>query len=144
MIRPPFRLAPILAAIVMPLLPLLLGSCRDEEAEARKRLVGTYTREIDGRPKTNFYARQDLTMTPDGRWRRTTQIEARGMPQDSPPDSGTFRIQGVTLILRSLVEPGGVPYKFTIAGDTLFNANATAVHALTGYDIGEETYVRTR
>ena len=128
----------------MTVLPLLLASCRDEEAEARKQLVGTYTREIDARPKTNFYARLDLTMTPDGRWRRTTHIEARGMPQESPADSGTFRIQGVTLILRSLVEPDGAPYKFTIAGDTLFTANAAQVHAITGYDIGEETYVRSR
>ena len=142
MIRRSFRLTPLVAACAV--MSLLLASCRDEEGEARKRLAGTYTREIDARPKTDFYARQDLTVTLDGRWLRTTRIEARGMPQDSPPDSGTYRIQGVTVLLRSLVEPGGVPYKFTIAGDTLFSANATTVHAITGYDIGEETYVRTR
>jgi hypothetical protein len=63
---------------------------------------------------------------------------------ESPPDSGTFRIQGVTLVLRSLAYPGGVPYRFTISGDTLFNANATQVQAVTGYDIGEEKYTRVR
>ena len=132
------------AAAALIAMPILIGACRDEEAEARERLVGSYERILDGRPQTDFYARQLLTMTPDGRWKRTAHIESRGMPQESPPDSGTFRIQGVTLILRSLAYPGGVPFRFTISGDTLFNANATQVQAVTGYDVGEEIYTRTR
>jgi hypothetical protein len=123
--------------------PLLLASCRDEEAEARERLVGSYERVLDGGEKGRWRVRQVLTVKPDGRWMRTAHIETARGPEDSPPDSGTFRIQGVTLVLRSLVQPG-VPFKYTIGGDTLFNANATAVHAVTGYDIGEETYIRVR
>jgi len=131
--------------IVAALLALaVVSACRDEEAKARERLVGSYERVLDGRPQTTFYARQLLTVTPDGRWKRTTEIEAPGMPTESPPDSGTYRIQGVTLVMRSLVEPGGVPYRYTISGDTLFNANATEVQRVTGYDIGEETYTRVR
>jgi hypothetical protein len=140
--RPASRAALALAATIA--LPLAVAACRDEEGEARKQLVGSYERILDGRPRTAFYARQLLTITPDGRWKRTTEIESRGMPQESPPDSGTFRIQGVTLVLRSLAYPGGVPYRFTISGDTLFNANATQVQAVTGYDIGEEKYTRVR
>ena len=125
-------------------LPLLLTSCRDEEAEARERLVGTYERVLDGGPKGMWHVRQVLTVKPDGRWLRTAHIRSANRTEDSPPDSGTFRIQGVTLVLRSLVEPGGVPFRYTIAGDTLFNTNATAVHAITGHDIGDEIYTRVR
>src|SRR5689334_6245798 len=91
-----------LALIMMAALPIAVAACRDAEAETREQLAGSYERVIDGRPKSAFYARQLLTVTPDGRWKRTTEIQAQGMPQESPPDSGTFRIQGVTLILRSL------------------------------------------
>ncbi|HUQ81447.1 MAG TPA: hypothetical protein VM076_09930 [Gemmatimonadaceae bacterium] len=124
--------------------PLLVASCRNEEDEARERLVGSYERVLDSGVKGGWHVRQVLTMTPNGRWLRTVHSESARGPEDSPPDSGTFRIQGVTLILRSLVEPGGAPYRYTIAGDTLYNANASAVHAVTGYDIGEETYTRVR
>jgi len=124
--------------------PLLLASCRDEEAKARERLVGSYERVLDGGEKGQWHVRQLLTMKADGQWLRTTHMETARGAEDSPPDSGTFRIQGVTLILRSLVQPGGMPFKYTIGGDTLFNANATVAHAVTGYDIGEETYIRVR
>ena len=58
-------------------------------------------------------------------------------------DSGTFRIQGVTLVLQSVIEPGE-PMRYTIGSDTLFNANAAKLKARTGYDIGEEALVRVR
>jgi|SRR5687768_6441593 len=130
-------------ALSMIMLPFMLTACDDEEAKARKRIVADYVREIDGRPRTAFYARQVLTLRPDSRWTRTTTIETRGTTEESPADSGTFRIQGVTLVLRSLVQPG-VPMNFTIGGDSLFSANAAKVQALTGYDIGEEVFVRAR
>ena len=109
----------------------------------RTRIAADYDLIYDGRPKTPFYARQVLSLRTNSTWKQTTHLEIRGETTDSPPDSGTFRVQGVTLVLRSLVAPGA-PVKYTISGDTLYNANATQVQALTGYDIGERTFVRVR
>jgi hypothetical protein len=130
-------------AIATATLPLLLAACEDEEEKTRKRIVADYVREIDMRPRTPIYVRQVLTLRPDSRWTRITTIERSGTTEDTPADSGTFRIQGVTLVLRSLVS-GGEPRRFTIGGDSLFSGNAAQVHALTGHDIGEEIFVRTR
>lgn len=130
----------IIAALAM---PIVMSACQDAEAKTRKRIAADYAMEYDGRPTTPFYVRQVLTLRPDGRWVRTSHSEIQGTVTDSPHDSGTFRIQGVTLVLRSLVE-AGEPLRYTIGGDSLFNANATRVKAITGYDIGEETLVRVR
>ena len=130
-------------AIVALAIPLVTSACEDAEAKTRKRIAADYAIEYDGRPTTPFYVRQVLSLRPDGRWVKTSHSEIQGTVTDSPPDSGTFRIQGVTLVLRSLVEPGE-PRRYTIGGDSLFNANATKVKAITGYDIGEETLVRVR
>src|SRR4029078_6604240 len=124
-------------------IPLMLTACEGEEAKTRKRIAADYAIEFDGRPQTDFYVRQVLSLRPDGNWVKTSHSEITGNVTDSPSDSGTFRIQGVTLVLRSRVEPGE-PRRYTVSGDTLFNANATKVKAITGYDIGEETLVRVR
>jgi len=122
----------------------MLAACEGEEDKARKRLAGSYVRKMDGGPVGRWHVRQVLTLRPDGQWLKTTQVESSRGQEDSPPDSGTYRVQGVTLALRSLVEPGGVPYRFTVNGDSLFSANATPVKALTGYDLAEEIFVRSR
>jgi hypothetical protein len=49
----------------------------------------------------------------------------------------------VNLDLYSVVEPG-MPFRYTIAGDTLFTANAGFLYAMTGHDIGEQFLVRER
>jgi hypothetical protein len=123
---------------------LAVVSCGDEEGAMRKRIAGEYVREMDGGEVGRWHVRQVLTLRPDGTWLKTTRVEAGGKEQPSSADSGTYRILGVTLNLRSLVAQGGVPYRFTIGGDSLFGANATPVHALTGYDIGEDIFVRAR
>jgi hypothetical protein len=123
---------------------MTLAACDGEESRTRKRIAGEYVRELDGGPKGQWFVRQALTLKPDGRWLRTTRVKSARGSEEPPPDSGTYRIQGVKLALRSLVEPGGVPTRYTINGDTLFSANAAPVHALTGYDIGEEIFVRAR
>ena len=127
-----------LAAVAM------LAACEAEEGKARKRLAGSYVRELDGGPVGRWHVRQVLTLRLDGRWIKTSELESARGRQDSPPDSGTYRIQGVALALRSLVQPGGVPYRFTVNGDSLFSANATPVKATTGYDLAEEIFVRSR
>lgn len=130
-------------AIVALAIPIVTSACQDAEAKTRKRIAADYAMEYDGRPTTQFYVRQVLSLRPDGRWVRTSHSEIRDSVTDSPADSGTFRIQGVTLVLRSLVEPGE-PMRYTIGGDSLFNANAAMLKARTGYDIGEQTLVRVR
>ena len=122
----------------------MLAACEGEEGKARKRLAGSYVRELDGGPVGRWHVRQVLTLNADGRWLKTTQLESARGQEESPPDSGTYRVQGVALALRSLVEPGGVPYRFTVNGDSLFSANATPIKALTGYDLAEEIFVRRR
>jgi hypothetical protein len=121
---------------------MALTACQGEGGDVRKQIAGDYVREIDGRPTTQFYARQVLTLRADGSWIRTTQIETAGYPRESPPDSGTYRIEGVKVALRSLIEPGALPVRYTLSGDSLVSANAAQTHALTGHDIGEEVLVR--
>ena len=119
-------------------------SCRDEQGALLKRVAGEYVREMDGGEKGRWFVRQVLTLRPDGTWMKTTRIETARMEETGPPDSGTYRIVGVTLNLRSLVGERAVVRHYTIGGDSLFSADATPVKALTGYDIGEEIFVRTR
>lgn len=130
-------------AVATMALPFALASCETEEDKTRQRIAGDYAREYDGRPTTPVYVRQVLSLRPDSRWVRTSHSETRGTVTDGVSDSGTFRIQGVTLVLQSLIEPGE-PMHYTIGSDTLFNANAAKLKARTGYDIGEEALVRVR
>ncbi len=118
-------------------------SCRDEQGALLKRAAGDYVREMDGGEKGRWFVRQVLTLRPDGTWIKTTRIETARKEETGPPDSGTYRIVGVTLNLRSLVGEVAVVRHYTIGGDSLFSADATPVKALTGYDIGEEIFVRT-
>ena len=113
--------------------------CQDEESAARKRVAGDY----DVVPRdSSFYTRQVLTLRPDGTWlRRRMNVPIE--PQHMGPDSGTYRIVGVTLNLRSVVF-GGLPTRYTVLGDTLFGASAAEMQRFTGDDIGEERLIRTR
>jgi hypothetical protein len=138
----PRRLSLVLAASAA--LSVVLAGCDGEEGKTRKRIAGDYVREMDGGPVGKWHVRQVLSLRADGRWIKTTRMDVAGVPTDSPPDSGNYRIQGVMMALRSQVEPGGAPRRFTINGDSLFSANAAPVKALTGYDIGEEIFVRSR
>ncbi|HEY7567019.1 MAG TPA: hypothetical protein VH762_05580 [Gemmatimonadaceae bacterium] len=125
--------APVLAACV-------LLSCKTEEDKTREKIVGDYVSEYRG---DGFYVKDVLTLTPGGTWKKSREILTRKGRQPTSPDSGTFRITGVTINLRSLVQ-GGVPVRYTILGDTLFGANATDAKVFTGRDIGEEVLVRQR
>ena len=118
--------------------PLWGRVLRDEQGALLKRVAGEYVREMDGGEKGRWFVRQVLTLRPDGTWIKTTRIETARMQETGPPDSGTYRVLGVTLNLRSLAGEGAVVRHYTIGGDSLFSADATPVQALTGYDIGEE------
>jgi hypothetical protein len=112
------------------------------EGRLRKALVGRYVRQLDGIP--GDYAREVLTLRSDGSWHRSQRLVAAGKERHNGSDSGSYYLNGVTLTLRSALVPGGVPTRFTVGTDTLFGANAAAVHAMTGYDIGEFIFVRQR
>lgn len=113
--------------------------CQDEESVAREHAAGDY--EVVPRDRS-FYTRQVLTLRPDGTWlRRRMNVPIE--PQHMGPDSGTYRIVGVTLNLRSIVF-GGLPTRYTMLGDTLFGANAAEMQRVTGDDIGEERLIRQR
>jgi hypothetical protein len=113
--------------------------CQDEESAARERIAGDYI--VQPRDK-GFYARQVLTLRPDGTWLRR-RLNVPIEPAHMGPDSGTYRVVGVTLNLRSLVH-GGLPARYTMLGDTLFGANAAEIQRFTGDDIGEERLIRDR
>ena len=127
-------------ALVMSFALLGTTSCIDEEGAARKRIAGDYVRQFGG-DNGRYFVRHVLTLRPDGTWRQTSSTHFGGKIQSNPADSGTYRILGVTLNLRSLAA-GGAPYRYTMLGDTLFSANAAMAYRYTGYDIGEDTLVR--
>lgn len=119
-------------------------ACRHPDAAARERIAGEYVREMDGGAIGRWHVRQQLDLRTDGTWRMGAHLRTADSSWDTLPDSGTYRVLEVTLVLRSVLQPEAAPNRFTINGDSLFSANATVVHALTGYDIGEEVFARRR
>ena len=110
----------------------------------RNQIAGTYITDIQqiaGGQRIHEY--EVLTLTPEGSWKRNGWVQIGAKRHEGRPDFGTYRIQGVTLNLRSLVEEG-MPYRYTISGDTLYTANASFLYHVTGYDIGERFMVRER
>ena len=133
------QLVALLLAIVPP-----VSACDpagSAERAMRKQVVGDWVMEMDF---GNFVVTNVLTLRPDSRWTRVQRITGAPVPFGEGSDSGNFRIQGVTLNLHSEVEPAATPFRYTISGDTLFQANAAQVQAITGHDIGEQVLVRVR
>ena len=128
-------------AWVSVLLVAFLLSCKSEEDKTREKVAGEYVSEFRG---DGFYVKDALTLRPGGTWIRTREILTKRGQQPASPDSGTYRITGVTINLRSLVQGGMIPVRYTILGDTLFGANAAEARKFTGTDIGEEMLVRVR
>ncbi len=139
----------LLRAVVAAFLPgpilcaVLAGSvvACNSEGKARKALAGTYVRQIDGQP--GDFVREELTLRPNGTWYRKAWMEAAYKPRGSNADSGDYHLRDVTLTLRSFLREG-VPYRYTVGGDSLFQANAAQAYMITGYDIGEAVLVRQR
>ncbi|MEW5917095.1 MAG: hypothetical protein AB1762_11850 [Gemmatimonadota bacterium] len=117
-----------------------LAGCKTEEEKMRVQIAGSYVRELRNK---GSHVRQVLSLREDGTWLRTGRMQTAKFTQNLSPDSGTYRILNVTVNLRSLVETGA-PIRYTIVGDTLFQANAAELHAISGYDIGEEKFIRSR
>lgn len=127
---------PVLCA----LLTAAIVAC-DSGRKARMQLAGTYVRQIDGQP--GDFIREVLTLRPNGTWHRKVWMETAGKDRGSNSDSGDYHLSEVTLSLRSFLREG-VPYRYTVAGDSLFQSNAAAAYMITGYDIGEARLVRQR
>ena len=111
------------------------------EGKARKALAGTYVRQLDGQP--GDFIREELTLRPNGTWYRKAWMETAYKARGSNADSGDYHLRDVTITLRSFLREG-VPYRYTVAGDSLFQANAAQAYLITGYDIGEAVLVRQR
>jgi hypothetical protein len=141
LIRPALR---VFLCIAVAALPAMVTGCKTDEDRMRERIAGEYLSEIDETVGgMRHRERHELTLTMDGRWTRNGWGEVQGHRVTGPTDSGTFRIQGVTLNLQSKVEPG-MPYRYTINGDTLHSANASFTYAVTGHDIGDSYMVKVR
>lgn len=136
------RAARVASGAALCLVVIAASSC-DAEGKAGRKIAGTYLR-TDAPSRSTTALHEVLTLRKDGRWHRNIRVVMDGAERANASDSGMFFVRGVTLTLRSVVSPGGVPTRYTIAGDSLFQANAAAVHALTGYDIGENILVRQR
>ncbi len=122
---------------------LLPGGCTgSEENKMRRKIAGDYVFEMNA---GDVSVREVLTLRPDSRWTRVTALND-GFPEtpDVMTDSGNYRIQGVNINLHSEVERGGVAMRYTVSGDTLFDANASLTYAVTGLDIGERIMVKER
>jgi hypothetical protein len=142
------RLLRALLAVALPI--LLLTGCVSEEKKRMDALAGNYVRTfregvapvlgLDGTVE-----RHVLMLTADGRYRTSHPVPS--MQQfDVPMDSGTYRVDGVNLVLRSddLEEGDIMPY--TISGDTLFPRTSNRMRMgemVTGYSmgVGEKTYL---
>lgn len=136
------RAARVISGAALCLVVIAVSSC-DTEGKAGRKIAGTYAR-TDAPSRSTTSLHEVLTLRKDGRWHKNIRVVMNGVERGNASDSGMFFVRGVTLTLRSVAFPGGYPTRFTIAGDSLFQANAAAVHALTGYDIGENILVRQR
>jgi hypothetical protein len=119
-------------------------TCGEPQAAARQRLAGEYVREMDGGPVGRWHVRQQLDLRVDGTWRMGARVQVSDSTWDAQPDSGTYHVLEVALLLRSVLQPDAAPNRFTINGDSLFSANAAMVYKTTGYDVGEQIFARQR
>ena len=129
---------------VLPLLALAPLACKTEVEKKMEAMAGTYVHEASagpGAPSGQFLARREIVLRPNGRFVMTSSIDVPGMMSTSGADSGSYRVQGVTVSLISEVERG-VPMKYTLSGDTLFSAMAAMAKAVTGMDMEEEAFVK--
>ena len=120
-----------------------LAACGGEEAKRVKTLAGTYAYESETDPRTDpsgmhVHQRKAVTLRRDGHWVMTYNVTMNGDPMPGAVDSGTFRVQGVTLALNS--EEEGVQ-QYTVKGDTLWAQVARQLaltKQITGMDIKVE------
>jgi hypothetical protein len=139
---PVARLLPPLLALVS----LVALACATEVEKKMQAMAGSYVHEMTGGPNDPagvFTARREITLREGGRFVMTSMLNIPGQVDASNVDSGSYRVQGVTVSLHSEVERG-MPMKFTLSGDTLFSANAAMAKAVAGVEIAEEAYVRAR
>ena len=137
------RSAPSVALLVLPVAAL---GCATEVEKKMQAMAGSYVHEMKGGPNDpagEFTARREITLRGNGRFVLTSMVNIPGHVDASSADSGSYRVQGVTVSLHSEVERG-LPMKFTLSGDTLFSANAAMAKAIAGVEIAEEAYVRAR
>jgi hypothetical protein len=126
------------------MVPLLIAACENEEGRMRKRIAGEYVADIDeverGERRREHHV---LTISDDGLWKRGGWAVTNGQRRDLFRDSGHYRIQGKTLVMRSHVEEVG-PIKFTITGDILHGSAAPMPMLAARMGIGQGRFIRSR
>jgi hypothetical protein len=114
---------------------LAFAACGGEQA----KLVGTYSWEEleQAGPGGNWiHQRATLTLREDNRWTMLREATMAGTPLVTAPDSGSYSVDGVTLVMRS---PDSGVWRYTVSGDTLWSNMAAQValtKAVTSIDIG--------
>ena len=135
----------LVLAIVM--VPLLIAACENEEGRMRKRIAGEYVADIDERTgrdgRDHRREHHVLTISDDGFWKRGGWAVTDGKHRDLFRDSGHYRIQGKTLVMRSHVEEVG-PIKFTITGDILHGSAAPMPTLAARMGIAQGRFIRSR
>jgi hypothetical protein len=108
-----------------------LATCTSDEARAREKLAGEYVSTVDrivGGERTR--ERHILRLTEDGYWIRTGGTQLGNAPIKASHDSGTYRVEGTLMTLRSQVDDRPLTLRYTIAGDTIIGYN----RAMAGMD----------
>lgn len=137
------RLLRALLAVALPV--LLLTSCASEEAAVAGSYLRTFREGVT--PDVGLDGTVDrhvLTLGEDGTY--TTSHPAMSLQQfDVPMGSGTYRVDGINLVLRSS-DPEEGPALYTVSGDTLFPRTSNHQRMgeqVTGYSmgVGEKAYL---
>jgi hypothetical protein len=120
-----------------------------ESRERLEALAGTYAFEQTmqaGPGGRTIHERTALTLRPDGRFVLMQEATADGAPLMAGADSGTYRLDGVSIVTRS--DASGI-LRYTVVGDTLWAEMAdlmAVTEAVTGMEMegGESYLVRER
>ena len=103
------------------------------------KLVGTYSREEQQQAGPGgdwVHERATLTLREDNRWTMLREATINGRPLVSAPDSGSYGVDGVNLVMRS---PDSGVWRYIVSGDTLWSnmaADVALTKAVTGIDMG--------
>ena len=90
----------------------------------RKQLAGEYVSTVDhivGGERAR--ERHVLRLTEDGYWIRSGRGQLSGRPMKASHDSGTYRIEGAVITMRSQLETSPMTLRYTISGDTISGYN---------------------
>jgi hypothetical protein len=121
----------------------LAAACQSDETKRMQSIAGSYAWDYESEPAPGhqepfLHERFTLILRPDGRWTSAHLAEINGEAQPQSLDSGSYRVQGVTLTTGATEL--GPAQQYTISGDTLWirtAAQAARAKAITGLDMSK-------